>query len=118
MTKKAKSPIVREAEKKPRVNPGKSNSPSKTSVQTGRRKKIVVAVSVLVGVLLLGLIPGYTQFAVGVVRCGQLPVMSSDFAAGYTYRLPGDKGYSPSLLSDFKFCTGADAEAHGYHRID
>jgi hypothetical protein len=49
--------------------------------------------------------------------CGHQPVIASDFAAGYSYALPGDPDYQPGFFPFMPtyFCTEDQAKAHGYH---
>ena len=49
-----------------------------------------------------------------VIRCGGLPVTASNFAAGYDYFLPGDRGYL-GLFNNKFFCSEVEAKS-GYHR--
>jgi hypothetical protein len=65
-------------------------------------------------VFTIGVGSGTLQFAYGIARCKGLPVQSSDFMASYTYYLPGDDNYRPSLLSSYKYCNQEQAEAAGY----
>jgi hypothetical protein len=50
--------------------------------------------------------------------CGHEPVIATDFAAGYSYALPGDPHYyDPGifpLLTPRYFCTEDEAKAHSY----
>ncbi|MDO8335286.1 MAG: hypothetical protein Q7T74_00695, partial [Candidatus Saccharibacteria bacterium] len=65
---------------------------------------------------LVGLVSGVIPFAYGVAKCGGLPVESSNFAASFSYNLPGDKAYGIQPLSYYEFCTATQAENEGYHR--
>ncbi|MBI3494620.1 hypothetical protein HY004_01390 [Candidatus Saccharibacteria bacterium] len=79
---------------------------------------VVIASIALIPILLFGgFISGVLPFAYGTLKCGHLPVKSSNFAASYSYDLPGDKEYGFEPLSDYEFCTAKEAEAEGYHRI-
>jgi hypothetical protein len=49
-------------------------------------------------------------------RCGHQPAIASNFAARYSYDLPGDSNYGPSLFVAAYFCTTTQAEDAGYHR--
>lgn len=73
---------------------------------------------VLVCLPVVALLDGpYIAFEVATIRCGHEPAIATEFAAGYTYDLPGDPGYGPSLFSATFFCSAGEAEAAGYHRI-
>jgi len=66
---------------------------------------------------IIGLGTGALPYASNVLKCGRLPVESSRFAASYSYRLPGDKGYGVHPFSEYSFCTEAEIRAtNGYHR--
>lgn len=74
-------------------------------------------VLLLIVIIVVGMITNILPFAYNTVRCGRLPVESSTFAAGYSYRLPGDRGYGVNIFSDYKYCTEAEIKAtNGYHR--
>ncbi len=55
-------------------------------------------------------------FFVATAQCGHQPVIVSNFAAGYSYYLPGDADYGPGLFQDQYVCSEADARAAGYRR--
>jgi hypothetical protein len=60
----------------------------------------------------------YGPWAYMTLRCRHQPVAISDFAASYSYRLPGDQGYRRgSLLQDY-VCSEAEAKRRGYERAD
>lgn len=87
-----------------------------------KKKKIVIVVSVLVVlafILLVFVSTNIMAFAYNTIRCGKMPVEASNFAASYSYSLPGDKDYEYGtgvLASYYDFCTEAEAEAEGYSR--
>ncbi len=82
-----------------------------------QKKKILLSVLAVVGLVVVGLISGAIPFTYGTVKCGHFPVKSSNFAASYSYELPNNKEYwSPDPLSSYEFCTSAEAEAEGYHK--
>lgn len=58
----------------------------------------------------------YVSYELAVNQCGHQPVIATNFAAGYTYDLPGDAGYGPSIFNNTYYCTAAEAEAAGYRR--
>ena len=58
----------------------------------------------------------YIRYEQAVIACGHQPVIATKFAAGYTYDLPGDPGYGPSMFSNTYYCSAEDAEAGGYRR--
>jgi hypothetical protein len=73
---------------------------------------------VLVCLPVIGFLDGaYIAFEVATIRCGHQPAIATEFAAGYTYELPGDPGYGPSLFKATFYCTAGEAEAAGYHRL-
>jgi 4-amino-4-deoxy-L-arabinose transferase-like glycosyltransferase len=74
---------------------------------------------VAVGVVLLLFAPVallYGPWAYMTIRCRRQPVAISDFAASYSYKLPGDHGYRrESFLQDY-VCSEAEARRKGYER--
>ena len=50
------------------------------------------------------------------VRCGRQPIAVSDFAASYSYRLPGDATYRRDSLFQDYVCSEAEARRKGYER--
>ena len=58
----------------------------------------------------------YIRYGQAVVACGHQPVIATNFAAGYTYDLPGDPGYGPNMFNDIYYCSAKDAEAAHYRR--
>ncbi|MHB8508081.1 MAG: hypothetical protein ACYDGR_05450 [Candidatus Dormibacteria bacterium] len=72
----------------------------------------------LVILLPVTLVVGYPAAAwgVNVVRCGRRPAIASRFAAAYSYSLPGDDDYFPSILNNTYFCTAREAEKGGFNR--
>lgn len=58
----------------------------------------------------------YIRYQQAVIACGHPPVIATNFAAGYTYDLPGDPGYGPNIFNDRYYCSTNDAEAAGYRR--
>jgi hypothetical protein len=73
---------------------------------------------VLVCLPIFGLLDGpFIAFEVATIRCGHQPAIATKFAAGYTYDLPGDAGYGPSLFADTFYCSAGEAEAAGYRRL-
>lgn len=84
-----------------------------------RKKKIIVSVLAVFGIIVLGLVglvSGVLPFTYGVVKCGGLPIKSSNFAAAFSYSEPGDKNYGIEPLSSYEFCTAAQAEDEGYSK--
>jgi hypothetical protein len=84
------------------------------------RRRIWIAASA--AWLLISLVP-LSAFAIPEVtywaawaRCGHQPVIASNFAAAYSYDIPGDFDYGPSLFASAYFCTASQAEQAGYHR--
>jgi hypothetical protein len=79
---------------------------------------IVAAVAAYVVLLA---VPGASimaRFALAAVRWWRLPVVATNFAAGFTYRVPGDEGYEVTPFDTHLFRTAADAEAAGFHHLD
>jgi hypothetical protein len=65
----------------------------------------------------IGFLDGpYIAFEVTTIRCGHQPAIATNFAAAYSYDMPGDLDYGPSIFSDTFYCSAAEAEAAGYHR--
>ena len=58
----------------------------------------------------------YVRYEQAVIACGHQPVIATNFAAGYTYDLPGDPGYGPSMFNNIYYCSAKDAEAAHYRR--
>jgi hypothetical protein len=88
--------------------------------KTGRRRLIGLG---LLAVWLVGSVPiawefdsPYVRYEQAVIACGHQPVIATNFAAGYTYDLPGDPGYGPGIFSDTYYCSAQDAEAAHYRR--
>ena len=65
-------------------------------------------------IIVLGTITGLLPFLAATIKCGHLPVIASDFAASYSYTLPGHNGYFPSIFNRY-FCSEAEAQAAGYN---
>jgi hypothetical protein len=59
----------------------------------------------------------YVTFEAATIKCGHEPVIATNFAAGYSYTLPGDAGYGPNMFNNTYYCSAADAEAAGYRRL-
>jgi hypothetical protein len=79
---------------------------------------IVAAVAAFVVLLV---VPGASimaRFALAAVRFGRLPVVATNFAAGFTYRLPTDAGYEVTPFDTHLFRTAEAAEAAGFHHLD
>lgn len=71
--------------------------------------------------VVLLVVPGASimaRFVLAAARFGQLPVVATNFAAGFTYRVPGDAGYEVTPFDTHLFRTAADAEAAGFHHLD
>lgn len=67
----------------------------------------------LIILVLYGLGSGLFTYAAAFVRCGGQPVAATRFTASYSYTLPGEYGYGPSLFNEY-YCTQAQAEAAGF----
>lgn len=84
-----------------------------------QKKRAVLSVLGVLGLLVLGFIiyvSGVVPLAYKTVQCGGLPVESSNFAASYSYKLPGDRDYGLNPFGYYEFCTAAEAEREGYSR--
>jgi hypothetical protein len=58
----------------------------------------------------------YVRYEQALIACGHEPVIATNFAAGYTYALPGDPGYGPGIFDDIYYCSAKDAEAAHFRR--
>jgi hypothetical protein len=67
--------------------------------------------------LVVPFISPFTQYPLYVLKCGRLPIVGSTFAAGYTYRSPGDSNYGVSLFSDAFFCSEQEAVTAGFYKL-
>ncbi len=59
----------------------------------------------------------FIGFELAAIRCGHEPVIASEFAASYSYQLPGDPDYKPAIFADTFFCSAAEAQAGGYNHL-
>jgi hypothetical protein len=86
------------------------NEPEKTL-----KKKSIITLSFIILILgfFAGIGSGVLQYTFAAVRCMHAPVAASDFMAGYTYELPGEKGYGPSVFNKY-YCTELDAKSAGF----
>jgi hypothetical protein len=90
--------------------------------QTTRKRRLIGLVLLAVWLAISGPImwefdSPYVRYEQAVIACGHQPVIATNFAAGYTYDLPGDPGYGPGIFSDTYYCSAKDAEAAGYRRF-
>lgn len=90
--------------------------------QTTRKRRlfglVLLAVWLAIGVPIMWEFDSpYVRYEQAVIACGHQPVIATNFAAGYTYDLPGDPGYGPGIFSDTYYCSAKDAEAAGYRRF-
>ncbi len=85
-----------------------------------KKKPFLIFISILICICIAipySISSGFFPFTINSIRCGGLPVESSTFAASYSYRLPGDKGYGIHTFSDYNYCTQDEIKAtNGYHR--
>ena len=85
-----------------------------------RTHKIVWIVGTLLTLYIVSLflpfVSAYTRYHLYVVKCGGLPIEASSFAAGYSYTIPGSRGYRVDIFSNHYFCTEQEAQAAGYHK--
>ena len=78
--------------------------------------------------LALGLLTGYAvacfvpylapfaRYPVYYLKCGGQPIIATDFAAAYSYQVPGDDLYGADIFTSAYFCTEEQAQAAGYRR--
>ncbi len=59
----------------------------------------------------------FTRYPLYIARCGGLPIVASNFAAGYDYQLPSDSNYQVNPFTNAYFCTERDAKAANYHHF-
>ncbi|MEV4838750.1 hypothetical protein AB0K05_29895 [Nonomuraea sp. NPDC049486] len=78
-------------------------------------RALVTAVLMYVVALVMPLTSAMASFPIHVIRCGGLPLVASDFAAGYNYRMPGSDYYIVTPLDSRFFCTEDEARAARYH---
>lgn len=64
--------------------------------------------------LFIPLISPFAWFPVYAVKCGGLPVVANDFAAAYTYKIPGDTQYAVTPFTTY-FCSEDEAKRAGFH---
>jgi hypothetical protein len=79
------------------------------------KKKSIIALSFIILILgfFAGIGSGVLQYTFATIRCMSTPVAASDFMAGYTYELPGEKGYGPSIFNKY-YCTEQGAKNAGF----
>ncbi len=56
------------------------------------------------------------SYPIHVLRCGGLPVVTTDFASPMTYSIPRDDDYGITPLESHLFCTENEARVAGYDR--
>ena len=76
---------------------------------------VALAMVILLPVTLVVGFPAAT-WGLNAARCGRRPAIASTFAAAYSYSLPGDDDYFPSILNNTYFCTAQEAEKGGFNR--
>ncbi len=91
--------------------------------QNSKHRKILIGILTFILIytasIFIPIVGGYTAYPVAVIKCGNLPVITNDFMASYTYSEPGMTTYSgPNWLSTHKnyVCSAKDAEAEGYRK--
>lgn len=96
---------------------------NKPTLGLEKYKKILIWLAAITSIyivsMFLPVIGGYTSYPIAVARCGKLPVITSTFAASYSYVEPGASGYDgPSIVSSYEdyVCTAAEAESQGFHK--
>lgn len=68
---------------------------------------------ILIISMLAGFGSGGIQYGIAMITCGRQPVAATNFAAAYTYDLPGDPLYSVSPFDTY-YCTEQAAISAGY----
>ncbi|MEA2657401.1 MAG: hypothetical protein QOI23_2766 [Chloroflexota bacterium] len=58
----------------------------------------------------------FIRFEVATIQCGHQPAIATNFAAAYSYELPGDFDYGPGIFDSAYYCSATEAEAAGFHR--
>lgn len=90
-------------------------SPAKT-----RKGWLIAAIPIALYLtaLFVPFIAPFARYPIYFIKCGGRPVVATDFAAAYTYRVPGSDDYGvDSLVTDF-FCTEAEAQSAGFSPSD
>jgi hypothetical protein len=95
-------------------NTGKQPLKTKQLSQKNKKKYLKIGAIVIVVLLLVGLATGHTIFAIVAIRCGEVPVSASRFAASYSYVLPGEEWYSVGPFQEY-YCNREEAEKAGFH---
>lgn len=94
------------------------NKKSKTFLNNKNKKKWLIVSAVLIALyfvsLFVPLIAPFTRYPLYIVKCGGLPIVASNFAAGNTYRVPGDEGYGVKVFDNHMFCTESEAKSAGF----
>ncbi|HXH26286.1 MAG TPA: hypothetical protein VNG90_00155, partial [Candidatus Acidoferrum sp.] len=96
-----------------KIGNNQNTQSSKAAVKSYKVGLIAAVVFILLYTLLAN-IPfsgPYFQYPLQIMRCGSLPLIGSDFAAGNTYVKPGDSTYGVDLWSDHFFCSVQEAQA-------
>lgn len=89
-----------------------------TNNNSNRNQKIpksIIVVGVMIVLLVFGWLGGVNAYLTSYINCGKPPVSASDFAASFSYELPGDEGYGPGPFQQY-FCTENQAQSAGYRR--
>ncbi|MFC5818178.1 hypothetical protein [Nonomuraea harbinensis] len=79
-------------------------------------RALVTAMVMYVIALVTPLTTAMASFPIHVIRCGGLPLVATNFAAAYSYRMPGSDFYVVTPLDSRFFCTEDEARAARYHR--
>lgn len=91
------------------------------AVQAGKvhlnRKKLsketVFLIYFALVLLIIGILTGVNSFLFAYIKCGKPPVAATNFAAAYSYKLPGERGSGPHPFHVY-YCSPAEAEQAGY----
>ena len=93
----------------------KKHSNKLTKTNDEKMPKSVVVIGIIIVAFILGWIGGVNGYVITYIGCGSPPVSASDFAASFSYELPGDEGYGPGPFQQY-FCTENQAQSAGYRR--
>jgi hypothetical protein len=74
---------------------------------------ILAVVLIVVAVPVASAIYPLLQYGFYYVKCGHQPVKASNFAAGYTYTMPGSARYA-EYHANVYFCSEQEAISHGF----
>jgi hypothetical protein len=86
--------------------------------QSNPKKKWLIGVGAVIGLYIVSLFVPYisnaTRLPLYLVKCGGQPITASEFAASYTYTVPGGKIYY--TFGDRYYCSEQEAKDAGFRR--